>query len=80
MLMFNLIEYSNNYSKTLGTSWHYYRAELALDAIDTIADVPSDNNNSVSFNFKQKITGQTGNDVEIMVQLKYLTLELLKYH
>ena len=25
MLMYNLIEYSKNYSKTTGSSWNYYR-------------------------------------------------------
>ena len=41
-----------------------------------IIDFPDDNNNSASYKFKQKITGQTGNggtkDVEIMVPSKYL--------
>ena len=27
MLMYNLIEYSDNYSKTLGSLWQYYRDE-----------------------------------------------------
>ena len=84
MPMYNLIEYSNNYSKTSGILWQYYRDEPALDANGTIADFPIDNNNSVSFKFKQKIKGQTGNDgtkdVEVMMQLSYLTLELLQYY
>ena len=29
MLMYNLIEYSNNYSKTSGSLWQYYRDEPA---------------------------------------------------
>ena len=42
-----------------------------------ITDFASDNNNSVSFKFKQKITGQTSaggtNVIEIMVLFKYLS-------
>ena len=32
-----------------------------LDNNGNIIDFPDDNNNSASFKFKQKITGQTGN-------------------
>ena len=31
MPMYKLIKYSNNYSKTLGSLWQYYRDEPALD-------------------------------------------------
>ena len=67
MPMYNLIEYSDNYSKTSGTLWQNYR------------DEPNDNlTGSESFKSKIEITGDTpdgGNtkDVEIMVQLKYLS-------
>ena len=67
MPMYNLIEYSDNYTKTSGSLWQYYR------------DEPNDNlANSQSFKSKIKITGKTpddGNekDVEIMVPLKYLS-------
>ena len=75
MPMYNLIEYSGAYSKT-GSLWQYYRDELALDN-NNVLDFPANNNNSISFKFKQQITGQTGNgvtkDVEIMVLLKYLS-------
>ena len=75
MPMYNLIEYSDNYSKTSGSLWQYYK------------DDPNDNiTQSESFKSKIKITGKTpaaGNtkDVEIIVPLKYLsnfwrTLEL----
>ena len=75
--MYNLVEYSDTYSKTSGSLWQYYRDEPALDNNGNIIDFSDDNNNSASFKFKQKITGQTGNDdtkaVEIMVPLKYLS-------
>ena len=68
MSMYNLIEYSNNYAKTSGSLWQYFR------------DEPDDNNieDSESFKTKIKITGKTTNDdsekdVEIMVPLKYLS-------
>ena len=31
MPVYNLIEYSDNYSKTSGSLWQYYRDETALD-------------------------------------------------
>ena len=66
--MYNLIEYSNNYSKTLRRLWQFYRDEPALNDNDTLAHFPG---NSASFRFRQKITGSTVNDgtrnVEIMV-------------
>ena len=67
MPMYNLIEYSDNYSKTSGSLWQYYK------------DEPNDNlANSESFKSKVKITGNTpagGNtkDVKIIVPLKYLS-------
>ena len=67
MPMYNLIEYSNNYAKTSGSLWQYFRDEPD----DNLAD-------SESFKSKIKITGKTPNngnekDVEIIVPLKYLS-------
>ena len=77
MAMYDLIEYSDAYSKTSGSLWQYYRDEPSLDANVNIIDFPANNKNSPSFKFKQQITGQTGNGgtktVEIMVPLKYLS-------
>ena len=71
--MYNLIGYSDTYSKTSGSLWQYYRDELALDVNSNIIDIPADNNNSILFKFKQQITDQTGNsgtkDAERMVSL-----------
>ena len=67
MPMYNLIEYSDNYSKSSGSSWQYYKHD------------PNDNIvQSESFKSKIKITGKTpaaGNtkDAEIIVPLKYLS-------
>ena len=63
MSMYNLIEYSDNYAKTSGSLWQYYRHEPNNNLTD-----------SESSKSKTKITGKTpaaGNekDVEIMVPL-----------
>ena len=77
MPMYNLIEYSDNYSKTSGSLWQYYKD---IPAVDNDGDIVNFNEaNAIdSFNFKAKITGQTNDDgeingVEIMVPLKYLS-------
>ena len=79
--MYNLIEYSDNYSKTWGSSWQYYRDEQALTGAGAINNFHAADNRA-SFEFKQKITGVTDNDgtknVEIMVQIKLVFGELLK--
>ena len=54
--MYNLIEYSDDYSKTSGNLWQYYRDQLDLDKNSNIIDFPA-NNKSASFKFKEKITG-----------------------
>ena len=38
MLMYNSIEYSDNYSKTSGSLWQYYRDEPFLDPNGNIVD------------------------------------------
>ena len=53
MPMYNLIEYSDNYSKTSGSLWQYYSDEPALNANGGVIDFPADNNNSVSLKFKR---------------------------
>ena len=69
--MYNLIEYSDNYSKTSGSLWQHYRDEPALTNAGALDNFPA---NSASFKFKQKIIGSTGNNgtkkVKIMVPLK----------
>ena len=67
ILMYNLTEYSDNYSKTSGTLWQYYK------------DDPNDNTEqSESFKSKIRMAGKTPaddntKDVEIVVPLKYLS-------
>ena len=76
MPMSNLIQYSDNYSKTSGSLWQYYRD----DPSDPITE-------SKLFKYKIKITRKTPidgdrKDVKIVVPLKHLsnfwrTLEML---
>ena len=82
--MYNLIEYSDNYSKTSVSFWQYCKDIPVVDDNDAIVDFSGANATDL-LNFKTKITGQTaannnnnGNiagrvDVEIMVPLKYLS-------
>ena len=59
--------------ETSGRLWQYNRDEPALNNTGDIIDF-LDNDNSVLFKFKEKLTGQTKNhgtkDVEIVVPLK----------
>ena len=76
MPMYNLIEYSDNYSKTSGSLWQYCKDISAVSNNYIIVGFKGANATD-SFNFKTKITGQTDNNgrinVEIMVPLKYLS-------
>ena len=68
MPMYNLLEYSKNYRKTIGSFYNYYREELSND------DDDDDNNfnnikivNSNAFKYKNKIIGNTYNvDAAVM--------------
>ena len=85
--MYNLLEYSKNYRKTIGSLYNYYRDELSDD------NNPNNflNNNVVNssgFKYKNKITGNTYNiaagaanhdanrvgkqDIKLAIPLKYL--------
>ena len=71
MPMYNLIEYSDNYSDTSGSLQQFKRDEIGRDNDLTVDDnhIP---NNSSSFKYKSSsITGRNG--VKIAVPLKYLS-------
>ena len=62
MPMYNLLEYSKNYRKTIGSLYNYYRDELTID------NIPANNVfnniriiNSNTFKYKNKIIGNTYN-------------------
>ena len=72
MPMYNLIEYSDNYSDSSGSLWSFKRDEVTNNA-----DVTNDNN-APSFKYKASIIGNTEadgtkNGVKIAVPLKYLS-------
>ena len=75
MPIYNLIQHSDNYSKTSGRLWQYCKD---IPAVNNNGDITEFNGTNATdlFNFKAKITGQTGNNAtnnaEIMVPLKYL--------
>ena len=84
MSMYNLLEYSKNYRKTIGSLYNYYRDEFSDDADDNNFKVV----NSNTFKYKNKIIGNTYNvdagaqgydvnkngtqEVESAIPLKYL--------
>ena len=81
--MYNLLEYSKNYRKTIGLLYNYYRDELSGDTNNNDNAINSD-----TFRYKNKITGNTynvaagaqgytvnkngTNDIELATPLKYL--------
>ena len=69
---YNLIEYSDNYSDTLGSLWQFKRDEIERDVdltVDANTHIP---NNSSSYKYKSSlITNRNG--VKIAVPLKYLS-------
>ena len=77
MLMYNLIEYSDNYSDTSGSLWQFKRDELNVNNINTALS----NDNAPSFKYKASIIGNTvadganskKDDVKLAVPLKYLS-------
>ena len=75
--MYNLIEYSDNYSKTSGSLWQYCEDIPVVNNNGDIVDFNGANATD-SLNFKSKKTAQTCNNgridnVKIMVPLKYLS-------
>ena len=57
MRMYNLAEYSNNYSDTSGRLWHFKRDEVPANNADLTFD------HSQSFKYKAALLGKTENAV-----------------
>ena len=74
--LYNLLEYSPAYAKISGSLWQCCKDIPAVDNKNAIVDF-TENNLTDSFNFKVKMTGQSGDNgtknVEIMMPLKYLS-------
>ena len=71
MPMYNLIEYSDNYSDTSGSLWQFKRDEVSNNNADLTFD------NFQSFKYKAAFVGNNGKssvkDTKIVVPLKYLS-------
>ena len=77
MPMYNLIEYSNNYSDTSGILWQFKRDEVPAGNVDLTID------NSQSFKYKAALVGKTADavgdtnssvkDAKIVVPLNHLS-------
>ena len=61
-LMYNVIEYSDNYSKTSENLRQFYRDVLTVNDDSAITDFNVDNVIIRSFNLKVKLAGKIGND------------------
>ena len=61
MSMYNLLEYSDNYSMTSGSLWTYYRDEINGDANENVNNRINNNKTttSKSFEYKTKLIGNT---------------------
>ena len=71
MPMYNLIEYSDNYSDTSGSLWNFKREEIEGDVDLTV-------HNALSFEYKINLIGNTENNgikngVKIAIPLKHLS-------
>ena len=71
MPMYNLIEYSDNYSKTSRSLWQFYRDEPYINDNGCIAGFPVDNNSNSSFKLKTKIASRIGVMIQKMLKLEY---------
>ena len=75
--MYNLLEYSKNYRKTIGSLYNYYRDELSDDADDNNFDnIKVVNSNT--FKYKNKITGNTYN-VDASVRIYIIARNRISY-
>ena len=71
--MYNLIEYSDNYVKKLGSLDQYYKDDLALTDAGTVDTFPG---NSVLFKFKPKMTGQTHSNTTKYIKIMIPSLKI----
>ena len=76
MPMYNMIEYSDNYSDTSGSLWQFKRDEQLKENNGNLSDVSTDNSSSFKYesNFIGTIpNGGIKNGVKIAVPLKCLS-------
>ena len=81
ILIYNLLEYSGNYSMTSASLWNHYRDERNDDANENNPDCNYRTNNNKTKNkkktkYKTKILGNKpadGSILEVLIPLKYLS-------
>ena len=76
ILMYNLIEYSDNYSDTSGSSWQFKRDESPVTNDGNLGNVSTANSKSFKYKssfFKPADNNGVFKDVKIAVPLKYLS-------
>ena len=78
MPMYNLIEYSDNYSDTSGRLWQFKRDESPVTNAGNLDNVST--NNSISFKYKSRflktledVDNEVFKNIKIAVLLKYLS-------
>ena len=78
MPMYNLIEYSDNYSDTSGSLWQFKRDESPVTNAGNLDNVST--NNSISFKYKSRflktledVDNEVFKNIKIAVLLKYLS-------
>ena len=78
MPMYNLIEYSDNYSDTSGSLWQFKRDESPVTNAGNLDNVST--NNSISFKYKSRflktledVDNGVSKNIKIAVLLKYLS-------
>ena len=71
MNMYNLIEYSENYSQTSGSFWLYYRDQPTLDNNSNLIDFPANDDTSLSFKYKQNVIGRSEKDGKKILKCGY---------
>ena len=83
--MYNLLEYSNNYSLISGSLWNYYRDEINVDE-NEIDDNDNNINNSKtkaskSFKYKTKMAASTPDNINTLnaVVVVFSLIFLIKY-
>ena len=74
--MYNLVEYSDNYSDTSGSLWHFNKDEQPKENNQNLSNLSADN--SWSFKYKSNLigifpNGGRKNGVKIVVPLKNLS-------
>ena len=75
--MYNLIEYSDNYSKTCGSLWQYCEDIPVVNNSGNIVEFNGANATDL-FNVMAKITGQTDNNGRYIIYRNSVSIKIFK--